>query len=162
MSLNYIDPNVYSWPDDKRRAVAPVRVGVDRKTGKMLMGEKHEDQSIGAIFTTRYHDRVLRRWVGSFVPHLLGETISERLLGRFFWAVIVSLDLWEPNYKVQRVLLSDRPDGTAMTTAKSIRSGNVAFRADGVRVPRGHLGDHSEEVRRGIGISGGRNWSVTG
>ena len=61
------------WPDLRRGRIllAPVRVGIDRRTGAMMVGWPHVLQSIETILMTRYHERVLRRWAGSFVPHIL-------------------------------------------------------------------------------------------
>src|SRR5207249_1523646 len=80
-------------------------VRVDRRTGKVLVGWPHVQQSLGVIFSTRYHERVLRRYVGSFVPHLLGESALPRIITRFFWAIASAIDLWEPCYSIQRVLV---------------------------------------------------------
>jgi hypothetical protein len=153
----YFDPQEYMWPDDERRVVAPVRVGVDRITGKVLMGEAHEDQSILTLFATRYHERVLRRWVGSFVPHLLGESAIERVIARFWWAIITAIELWEPNFRIRRVRMQSREDGSRLTSAEELRRGHVTFVMEGIRRPRGHLGDETEEVRRSFVVTGAEN-----
>src|SRR5215203_5743750 len=89
-------------------ALAPVRVGVNRFSGRMMLGQDHVEQSVRTIFITRYHERILRRWVGSFVPHLLGENASESLLARFCWAIMTAIELWEPNYQIKYVYLRQR------------------------------------------------------
>jgi len=155
----FYDPVEEQWPDLKRGRVLliPARVGVDRKTGKMIVGWTHVVQSIQVIFATRFHERVLRRWVGSFVPHLLGETAVVRAIARFYWAVATSLDLWEPNYRVQRVRVGTRADGTDLTSAEDIRQGNLATQTEGVYRPRAHLGDETPEEPRHIGLIGRGN-----
>lgn len=140
------------WPERDAAVLAPVRVGMDRRTGKVLIGWPHTEQSIGTIFVTRYHDRILRQWVGSFVPHLLGRNVTPRTITRFFWAISTSLDLWEPNYRLVRVRMEKRPEGTGLTSAEEIRTGAVHFMNEGLHMPRGHLGDRRPAEQRAVGI----------
>lgn len=154
------DPTYDAWPDLRlgRIVLAPVRVGMDRKTGKMITGWKHVEQSMSVIFMTRFHERVLRRWVGSFVPHLLGESAVELTILRFFWSIMVSIELWEPNFRYYRVRIRDR-DGSVggeqmMTSAEELRLGHITIKNEGTYRPRAHLGDDSPEVRRKFGLVG--------
>jgi phage baseplate assembly protein W len=165
LPITYYDPTLAQWPDLARGAIplAPVRVGMDRFTGKMLIGWPHVRQSMVTIFATRFHERVLRRWVGSFVPHILGESAVPRIITRFFWAIASAIDLWEPCYAIQRVRIMNR-DGSApmsppeqLTSAEEVRRGEVTTQAEGVYRPRGHLGDFTPERRRKIGFVGRGN-----
>jgi phage baseplate assembly protein W len=156
-----VDPNLYNpqddmWPDLKngRVALAPVRVGMDRTTGKMLIGWDHVQQSMYLIWATRFHERLVRRWVGSFVPHILGENAIQRTITRFYWAIASAIDLWEPNYSIQRVRVMDRADGTNLTSVEELRQGKLTTRNEGVYRPRAHLGDPTPETRRVVGIVG--------
>ena len=158
------------WPDllRGRMPLAPVRVGVDRVTGRVLIGWPHVEQSMATIFATRFHDRVLRRWVGSFVPHMLGEPIIARIITRFFWAIAEALELWEPDFRIKRVFLLAQEGTTASllpdlpATAEQIRSGHASFRTDGIYRPRAHLGDTTPEGQRSIGFvgRGGNVWDA--
>jgi phage baseplate assembly protein W len=157
LPTTYYDPSLAMWPDlaNGRIALAPVRVGMDRTTGKVLVGWPHVQQSISLIFATRFHERILRRWVGSFVPHILGESAVARIITRFFWAIASAVDLWEPNYSIKRIVVAPE------TTAEQVRLGNMTFRNEGVYRPRGHLGDFTPEGRRSSGFVGRGNdiWS---
>ena len=170
------------WPDlwKQKTYIAPARNGMNRYTGKMLSGWDHTQQSMQIIFETSYHERVLRRWVGSFVPRLLGEEIVTRIISRFWWAIGEALDLWEPNYRVKRVyfmgnalnqtwasptgqkVLGDVVDPRQISMADQIRLGQVYFRNEGVYRPRAHLGDFTPEQLRYYGAisQGGGLWDI--
>lgn len=139
------------WPDlaNWRAPIKPPRNGVDRRTGKLLSGWGHCQQSLEALFVTPFHERVLRRWAGSFVPMILGRSAVERVITRFFWAIASAIDLWEPGYRVRRVYFmgdaltfSTDPE-RPISTAELLRLGQALFRQEGVWFPRGHVGDFS-------------------
>lgn len=161
LPITFYDPTLAQWPDlmHGRVPLAPVRVGVDRTTGKMLIGWDHVVQSMGVIFATRFHESPLRRWKGSFVPHILGESAVPRIITRFYWAIASAIDLWEPNYRVKRVRIANRSnttfvDADSLTSAAELRAGKVTFRNEGIYRPRGHLGDETPEGQRKIGFVG--------
>jgi phage baseplate assembly protein W len=165
----WFDPTIAQWPDllQGRKPLAPVGVGVDAKTGKVLMGWDHVRQQMERIFATPFHTRVLRRYVGCFVPRILGETAVARIIVRFYWAIASAIDLWEPRYRIQRVLFQGFAIGDAWSPeqtdgAELLRLGHAIFRNEGVFMPRGHLGDFTAESQRMIGLVGrGANlWST--
>lgn len=163
----YFDPLIAQFPElaNAKSPTGPVRVGVDRKTGKVIMGWAHTEQSIATIFATPFHERVLRRYVGSFVPHILGESGVPAIITRFFWAMASAIDLWEPNYRIKRVhFMNYAVEGpTAATTgAEQLRQGHAVFRQEGVHRPRAHLGDNAPEMQRSVGLvdRGGNYWDV--
>jgi len=154
------------WPDllNQQSLIAPARNGVNRETGRLLQGWDHVEQSMSVIFATPFHERILRRWVGSFVPHILGEIMVPRIITRFHWAMAVSIDLWEPNYRIQTVyfmgdaLESWRPE--TFDVAGEFRLGHAFFRTEGSYRPRAHLGDPTPYARRASGLisRGGEIW----
>jgi uncharacterized protein len=148
------DPNLDIWPDLRygRIVLNPVRIGMDRYNGHILTGWDHVIQSMLLIFATKYHERVLRRWCGSYVPHLIGENATEPTICRFYWAISTGLDLWEPNYRIQRVRVASRADGSMLTSAEEFRTGLLQTSMEGVYRPRGHLGNDSPAVRRAVGL----------
>lgn len=150
------DNNLDIWPDLRqgRIILRPTRIGVNRHTGKMLTGWDHVVQSLTVIFHTRYHSRVIRRWVGSLVPHLLGESAVGRAITRFYWAVATAIDLWEPNYRIQQVHVERSADGRSLTSPEELRRGEITTIMDGVYRPRGHLGDPTPENRKVAGLIG--------
>lgn len=156
----YWDYDAYQdiWPDGPSRPLVPVRVGVNAKTGKIMVGWRHVEQSIGKIYSTPYHERILRQWVGSFVPYILGKNTTSTTVTRFFWAMAVALDLWEPCYRIRRIRIQSRaekasksqrsPDQNILTSADEVRKGQLTFMNEGLYMPRGHLGDMTPEDQR--------------
>lgn len=151
------------WPDlqNQRVTIAPARNGMDRRTGKLLQGWEHVEQSIEVIFATPFHERVLRRWVGSFVPHILGESTVPRIITRFFWAIASAIDIWEPNYRIKQVYymgdaLSKEwvPSLSTSSAADLIRLGQAIFRQEGLYRPRAHLGDSTPYEQRNASLVG--------
>ena len=142
------------WPDlvNQKTLIAPVRNGVNRDTGMLLQGWEHVEQSMKVIFATPFHERILREWVGSFVPHILGELAVPRVITRFHWAMAVSIDLWEPNYRIQTVFfMGDALESwspASFDTVGEFRLGHVFFRTEGQYRPRAHLGDATPYRRR--------------
>ena len=111
--------------------------GVDRLTGKPLEGWPHVVQSVEVIFSTRIAERVMRRHFGSAGPVLLGRAMNVANVLRFWFLVTVALELWEPRFKVVRVL--------PKASAEEARLGHMAFVITGEYRPRGHLGDPTPE-----------------
>ena len=142
----FYDAAALQWPGfPPGSPIAPVRVGMDRRTGKIMVGWPHVEQSLGMIFSTRFHERPLRRWVGSFVPHILAENMTERAISRFYWAIAGAIDLWEPCYRIKRVSLYG-------TSSDIYRTGGLNVQNYGIYRPRAHLGDTTPEQRRSIGL----------
>lgn len=125
--------------------------GFDRFTGRVIAGWPHVAQSLQVIFTTRLGERAMRRWFGSAVPKLLGENMVPSTVLKFWTAVCIAIDLWEPRYRVTKIVPFGNPEG--------MRTGILGFEIEGVYMPRGHLGDLTVErdirsLRIGMSSSG--------
>lgn len=121
------------------------QVSMDGATGLWISGFDSMMASIGRLLTTRYYERVLREYVGSPVPALLGELANPRTVIRFRWAVALTILLFEPRF-VPKVISMDDLD----------RTGAASFTIRGIFRPRAHLGDLTEagEVTLIIGQTG--------
>ena len=98
-------------------------IGIDRRTGRVLTGLAHVRQSVVVIWTTVIGTRVMRRLFGSRVPALLmRENLTDDALARFFFAIIVSVDAWEPRLRVVHVFYPAPPNAPEM-----MRLGGVAL-----------------------------------
>ena len=128
--------------------------GVDRQTGRLIDGWPHVVQSIMVIFTTGFGERMLRRWFGSSVPQLLGNSLTEATVVSFFAAIVTSLEVRERDTGLPR---EPRFKITKITPMKLDRSGNLGIEISGIYMPRGHLGDFTPEDLRSITIAQGSN-----
>lgn len=120
------------------RSTSP-SVGLDAATGGTVEGWAHVAQSLQDIFTTSFGTRIMRAWYGSFVPNLLGRTITPNEITPWFAAVTSAIAQWEPRYRVTRI------EVLAVT-----RSGELHVRLEGEYRPRALLGDFTAEGARRI------------
>ena len=114
-------------------------VGIDRETGALLRGWPHVVQSLGVLFTTRFGQRVMRRHFGSEVPSLLGENLTPATILRFMTAIVATIDLWEPRFRIVKI------DIAPANTPERLRTGRLSLAVRGEYRPRAHLGDLTPE-----------------
>lgn len=119
--------------------------GVDRTTGRLLIGWDHVVQSIEVIISTPIGQRLMREWVGSPVPQLLGRNMTPTTFMRFVQAIVVAVELYEPRFKVRRATVTGSPE--------QIRSGQVALELFGDYRPFALIGDFRVEGMRNLKIS---------
>jgi phage baseplate assembly protein W len=124
----------------------PVGSGVDRHTGRPVSGWSHVILSLEAIFTTPFGSRVMRRWIGSLIPAMLGESLTPDTLIRFFTALYVALT-YEPRFALNKINI--------LSSADELRQGRLRLELQGVYRPRAHLGDFTAEGPRSVIITGG-------
>ncbi len=75
--------------------------GIDRLTGQPLSGWPHVRQSLIVIFTTRLGEALLKRTFGFAGLGLLGrENMTPDALMRWYMALVIAVELWEPRYKI--------------------------------------------------------------
>lgn len=113
--------------------------GIDRRTGKMLVGWDYVIQSIEAVMTAGFFVRVMRPHVGSNAHRLIGELANPKTAQRFRWALAIAILQFVPNFRPIRI------DQVALD-----REGNTEWVVDGFYYPRGHLGDFSGGTRRSL------------
>ena len=120
--------------------------GIDRRTGRVISGWPHVEQSLHVIFTTRIGERVMRRWFGSAVPQILGQNMVPSTVLKFWTAICIAVDLWEPRYRITKIDPIGSPE--------EMRLGAIKFEVQGIYMPRGHLGDSTPEGVRSIRFGG--------
>lgn len=118
--------------------------GIDAKTGKMIDPWPHTCQSVKKIFGTMFGERVMREEFGGIVLPFIFQNIDNRTLKLLYWAMVVSIHLWEPRFRVTRVIPDETPD--------TRREGEHPVDLRGDFMPRGHLGDFTVS-KRNVSIS---------
>ncbi len=121
----------------------PVTTGISRETGLPLSDLDHVRQSARVIFTTALAQRVLRRTFGSAVPDVLGQNLVTPTLTRFWVAVILAIELWEPRLRVVRVLYPAPPN-----TPSTMRVGGLELAVLADYRPYALQGDTTTGVQR--------------
>jgi phage baseplate assembly protein W len=110
--------------------------GLNRFTGQPLAGFAHVEQSLGVIFTTRLTSRFMRRTFGFAGVGLLGQPLTPGNLLRFYMAIVIAVELWEPRFKVTSL---DYP--TAQNSADRLRQGRFGVTILGQYMPNALEGD---------------------
>lgn len=121
--------------------------GIDRYTGKALSGWDHTVQSIIVILETKFGERVMRRNFGSAVPGVLGKNLVPSTLLKFYTAVAIALELWEPRFRVRKFEYPQGENG-----ADQMRQGKIGIRMIGDYRPRALEGDFTVEAVKTVTI----------
>ena len=124
---------------------SPVGSGISRHTGRPVHGWEHVVLCLEAIFTTPFGSRVMRRWIGSLVPHMLGENLVPSTMLKFFTALYAAL-VFEPRFHLEQINI--------VSSADELRQGRLQIELLGLYRPRAHLGDFTVEGPRVITVMG--------
>lgn len=111
--------------------------GLDRRTGRPIDNFASALQGVEVILSTRLASRVMRREFGGGAAELLGRAFTPKLFALWKQLVATAIDLWEPRFKVRRVLVDASPE--------ELRSGQSGVVVEADFRPRGHLGDFTVE-----------------
>ena len=114
-------------------------VGINAETGGTVSGWAHVEQSLRDIFFTRFGERIMREWYGSFVPDLLGRNITPDEVTPFFAALASAIEQWEPRFRV-----------TQLTPVAVTRAGSLQIYISGEYRPRACFGDYTVEGARRV------------
>lgn len=106
--------------------------GIDRRTGGVVSGWAHVEQSLDVILTTPIGSRIMRRDFGSEIPDLVDRKMTSRLVLALYAAAAAAIRRWEPRFRLTRA---------AVTEAGA--TGRLGLALYGTYYPRGHLGDYS-------------------
>lgn len=121
---------------------------LDQRTGAVIDNYASALQSVEIIFSTRIGEMVLLREFGAGIIELLGRALTPKTVSAFTLLMAAAIDLWEPRFRVRRVLLTGSVD--------DLRSGRAGVSFDVDWRPRAHLGDLSVERVETFGFSSNR------
>ncbi len=116
------------------------RTGIDRTTGKPLVGWAHVQQSLAVIWTTRLKERWMRLDFGSNLRSWLAEDLTPATALGLYGDLVVATHRWEPEYRIKNLQLVD-----------ATRMGGLGLRHAGIYYPEGRLGNY----RLGIPVGAG-------
>lgn len=125
-------------------------IGIDYRTGQLIDGWQHVVQSLEILFSTRYGERVMREYVGSLIPALLGQNLTARTVNRTKMAMWVAIETFEPRYRI-----------TQITSLDVSRTGHYGLELSGVYRPRAHLGDFTADGSRKLRVGATADRAVT-
>lgn len=117
-------------------------VGINRRTGKLLTGWDHVEQSISVILTTPIGSRVMRREFGSRLFELVDAPMNDATILEVYVACAEAIEKWEPRFRLSRVLIGDAD-----------AQGRISLALFGTYYPRGHLGDFSVEEQKSATVA---------
>ncbi|KAB2859319.1 MAG: hypothetical protein F9K43_23980 [Bauldia sp.] len=126
--------------------------GIDRHAGAVIDNYASALQALEVIFTTALGERVMRRHFGAGLVELLGRAVTPALFAAWQTLLVIGIDLWEPRFRVRRVLVGG--------SAEALRLGQARVRVEVDWRPRGHLGDPAVEGTRSFSIGFGDRISV--
>ena len=115
--------------------------GINRQTGKPLSGWDHVYQSLVVILTTRLGERVMRRTFGSSVPSLLGRNLVPATMLKFYMAIALAVELWEPRFRIRKFELPPTKN-----SSDELGQGHIGIRMVGDYRPRALEGDFTVEA----------------
>lgn len=121
--------------------------GIDRYTGKPISDWSHVHQSIRVILSTHFGERVMRRSFGSAVPGILGRNLVPETLMKFYMAIAIAIELWEPRYRVRSFQYPEESN-----SADNLRQGQIGIRMVGDYRPRALEGDFTVESVKTVTI----------
>ena len=101
--------------------------GMCAKTGKILEGVAHLQQSVSDIVLTPIATRIERRNYGSDVPELLDQPDTPYTRIRIFSAAAHALGIWEPRLRIteiQMVSMARESQGRSMLKIDGQMNGN--------------------------------------
>jgi phage baseplate assembly protein W len=113
-----------------------VTAGVNAKTGMPLAGFPHVVQSLGKIFATKLGKRIMRRIFGSNAPGLLGQNLTPSTLMKFYMAIIIAIELWEPRFSVKTIIYPGNAN-----SASNLGQGKFGVQISGNYMPNALEGD---------------------
>lgn len=112
------------------------RTGIDRNTGRPLVGWPHAEQSIARLLETVIGSRVMLLGYGNDTVRQIGRNMVPPVVLEIYRNAVTAIHRWEPEFRVGRCELVGLE-----------RTGAISFRTGGLYYPEGRFGNYriSEE-----------------
>ncbi len=117
------------------------RVGLDKETGKLLVGIAHLRQSLGVIWLTRKDIRYMLLDFGSDLRGHLGEDVTPSLALDLYDTMVTAAHRWEPEYRIR-----------TMQLVHLTRLGSLGVKYGGTYYPEGRLGNYDIAIEDEDGL----------
>lgn len=111
--------------------------GIDRRTGMVIDNLACAYQGVEVTLSKRIGSVIMLREFGGGVVELLGRLVTPALFDAWKQLIATAIDLWEPRFRVRRVLPT--------ATVDELRTGKIGLVIEADFRPRGHVGDFTAE-----------------
>ena len=115
------------------------RVGIDRETGRPLIGRAHLSQSLARLWQTLPNLRVMLLAYGTDLRRHLSEDVTPALALEIYDDLVTATHRWEPEYRILDLQL------VSLT-----RIGGLGLRHSGSYFPEGRLGNYTDSEPFGV------------
>ncbi len=116
------------------------RTGRDARTGKVLRGAAHLEQSIRIILMTQIGEMVMLLDFGVDLVRRIGRNIHPELLLKLYSEIILAVHRWEPECRINQIQV-----------VMLERTGSVGLAISGTYYPEGRLGNY--DISQSIQLS---------
>lgn len=110
---------------------------LDHMTGEPITNFDSARQSVEVIVSTRLMSMPMLREFGGGEVELLGRMVTRNLFGLWKQLVATAIDIWEPRFRVRRVIFDGGVD--------ALRLGQAGIDLEVDYRPLAHLGDFTVE-----------------
>ncbi|MBX3506844.1 MAG: GPW/gp25 family protein [Parvibaculum sp.] len=107
------------------------RTGIDRRTGEILVGWPHVQQSIEVLMTTRPTEMVMLLDYGLDLIKHIGRGMHRGRVITLYRELVTAVHRWEPEYRIHRLYLVEMD-----------RTGVLGLGTKGRYYPEGRFGNY--------------------
>lgn len=118
------------------------RVGIDRDTGRPLVGMAHVRQSVRRLVRTLPDERVMLLGYSCDIVRSIGRNLVPAEVLDLYRRIVGAVHRWEPEYRIRRLQL------LALE-----RTGTLGLGFQGTYYPEGRLGNYALAEEQGLDLA---------